>query len=214
MKLRVSALPLMFPLLCLLPPSAVQAQTTAVPGRSVGRIFLGMARPDVWKILGNPVQKHTVPHGRDVYTEDLWVTGYTLSVYCEHGVVVQIEFNSPRFTTPEGLSTQTDLDQICRTDRSLTVSSYNMRYEPDYVGYTVGFYFDDAARGIAFCYETDGGITAAYRRGWPDTISIHRPGRPVLPLYEEHYLNPMPVTPQSTRDLRLMRSWLAPHTPQ
>ncbi len=209
MKIRILILPLLIFLVCLL-PSLTHAQTTVMPGRSVGRVFLGMARADVQKILGKPTQKFTVPHGSSVYTEDVWLNGHMLNVFCERGTVVQIEFDSSHFTTLDGLSTETGLRQICRTDRSLTVSSYDMRYEADYIGYTVGFYFDDVSRGIAFFYETNGGITAAYRQGWPATILVHRPGHPVLPLYEEHYLNPMPITIQSVRDLRLMRSWLAP----
>ena len=89
-------------------PSAAAAQDDrlVVPGRSVGRIRLGMHRREVTALLGAPtgatagLLEYRTRRG-----------GNRVSVHLASGRVTQIDFTSPSFRTREGIGTRTYSDR-------------------------------------------------------------------------------------------------------
>lgn len=83
-------------------PPAAQDDRLVVPGRSVGRIHLGMQRREVTELLGAPAEatgsllEYRARGG-----------GSRLSVHLAGGRVTQIDFTSPSFRTREGIGTRT-----------------------------------------------------------------------------------------------------------
>lgn len=188
--------------------SPAQAAGSAVPGRSVGHVFLGMDRADVWKILGKPGLSQTVPHGMSLYGEDDWNKGdRRLTVVSERDKVIQVEFNSPRITTTDGLSTATALSQVRRRHPVMTVRLYGLEDGPDHG--SEGFYIDDVKAGIAFTISTQEAVETSYLRSPPATIIVHRRGYRAVPIYEGHWsaLEPPYDDPEG---LHLIRSWFTP----
>ena len=191
--------------------SGAQAQTAAVPGRSVGRVFLGMERADVWKILQKPHRIYTVPHGMSLYSEDDWNSGNSkLEVVCEHDKVIQIEFNSPRFTTPDGLSTQASWSQVRRRHPSMTVKCYDFEYGYDASDAgAVSYYVDDTRQGITFTLETPQTVEPQdINTLRPSTIVTHRPGFRAVPIYEGHWVKF--ASDDDPGSLRVIRNWFTP----
>lgn len=185
----------------------VWAEGSAAPGRSVGHVFLGMDRADVWKILHKPSETHTVPHSMDLYSEDDWSNSkYTLTVISERDKVIQVEFDSPRITTTDGLGTQSTFAQVRRRHPSMTVHNYEGLGPDDEEGV---FYIDDVRQGIAFTLETPEGVEPHdVNTSKPDGIIIHRPGHRVLPINEGHQWENAPN--DDPGDLRVIRAWFAP----
>jgi len=75
------------------------ADQLVVPGESVGRIRLGMARAEVLALLGtpeNPLENPLVYRARR--------GGNRLQVYFAEGRAVQVDFTSPSFRTREGIT--------------------------------------------------------------------------------------------------------------
>ena len=187
---------------------AACAAGSAAPGRSAGRVFLGMDRADVWKILGKPGLSQTVSHGRSLYGEDGWYKGdRQLTVVSERDKVIQVEFNSPHITTTDGLSTATALSLVRRRHPVMTVRLYDLDDGPDHG--SDGFYLDDERVGIAFTLARQEAVELADLNNPPTTIIIHRPGRRAVPIYEGHWsaLEPPYEDPES---LHLLRSWFTP----
>ncbi len=160
------------------------AQDTAVPGRSAGRVFLGMDRADVLKILHKPSKSRSVQHGTTRYSDDEWISGeHTLSVVSEHDKVTQIRFNSPRMVLTDGLSVQSLCPQIRRRHRTMTVREYDVLEEDHLL-----FHMDDVRDGVAFTMQMQ-----AYpepdllKRSSPNEIIIHRPGVPAVPIEGGHW---------------------------
>lgn len=196
--------------------STVRAEGSAVPGRSVGHVFLGMDRADVWKILGKPGHAATVPHGMSLYGEDTWTgNGHALTVVSERDKVMQIEFDSPRITTTDGLSTKSTRAQIRRLHPSMTVSGYTLtHFREDRDRYTPGidaYYLDDRRRGMAFIFETEEGVVLDSLNDTIDAIIIHRPGDRVLPIHRDYWLAPE-AAKENPNSLRLLRSWFTPRS--
>lgn len=209
-----------FRLLCLLTLAVsvvggpARAAGSAAPGRAVGHVFLGMDRADVWKVLGRPSHTDSVPHGMALYGEDRWENGgHTLWVVSQRDKVIQIEFNSPRIATTDGLTPRSTLAQVRRRYPALSVRLYFLKYAGGFDSHlpTDGYYLDDERRGIAFTVSAEEGIDEGTLLGPLDTIIIHRPGVRAVPIYDAHsgdgrWLGPS----RDPKSLRLMRSWFTP----
>lgn len=189
------------------------ASDAVVPGRSVGHVFLGMTRADVWKILGRPRYTLAVPHGRSLYGEDDWTSaGQTLSVISERDTVIQIEFSSPRLVTTDGLSTRSTFAQVRRHHPAMIARAYLLDYhrifssQPSQVDYYDSYSVDDVGGGIAFTDGGEEGIGPETINSVLSTIIVHRPGSEALPLHNGFWglPNKEPV------GLTLLQSWFAP----
>ena len=194
--------------------STVWAEGSAVPGRSVGHVFLGMDRADIWKILGKPSHTATVPHGMSLYGADVWYgSGHELTVISERDKVIQIGFNSPRLTTTDGLSPKSTLAQVRRRYPLLTVQAYTLlhfsegdgRYRPGLSAY----YLDNVHEGIAFAFTNQEGITPDTLNEAVGTIIIHRLGFGAVPLHLDHWPGRMAPN-EDPNGLHLLRSWFTP----
>lgn len=84
---------------------AVQDDRLVVPGRSVGRIQLGMHRREVTALLGTPAEATA-----DLLEYRASRGTNRLSVHLAGGRVTQIDFTSPSFRTREGIGTRTYAD--------------------------------------------------------------------------------------------------------
>ena len=201
--------------LCLLAAcgSRARASDSVVSGRSAGRVFLGMARADVWKILGKPRYTLAVPHGGSLYGEDDWTkAGQTLSVISERDAVIQIEFSSPRFVTTDGLSTRSTFAQVRRRHPAMTARAYLLDYHrilssrTPKVDYYDSYYVDDVRGGIAFTDGPDEGIGPETINSVLSTLIVHRPGSEVLPLHNGFWGLPN----KEPFGLTLLQSWFTP----
>ena len=168
------------------------ADNLVVPGRSVGRVFLGMDRADVWKILGKPGHTATVPHGMSLYGDDTREgRSGDLTILSTQDKVIQFEFDSMKFITPDGLSTASTLTQIHRRYPALTASVYRQVFrKPNGVGVwdrSATCYLDDVDEGVAFTVgvaDQDGD----YPNEQPFTLIIHRLGYSAVPLSHGKWL--------------------------
>lgn len=155
------------------------AAGSAVPGRSVGHVFLGMDRADVWKILGKPGLSQTVPHGMSLYGEDEWEKGdRRLTVVSERDKVIQVEFNSPHITTTDGLSTAIPLSQVRRHHPKMTVLLYGLEDGPD--NGSEGFYREGGHRVYHQHAGGGGAVIPALSADDTHCASSGIPGRPDL----------------------------------
>lgn len=186
-----------------------RAGGSAAPGQAVGHVFLGMDRADVWKILHKPGHTRTVPHGMSLYGEDTWTSGSgnEMTVISERDKVIQVEFDSPRITTTDGLSTRSSLAQVRRRHPAMTVRAYGRVYRAE--GGTGGYYIDDVRRGIAFTVESQESIVPASLNGPPTTIIVHRPGYQAVPIQNGRWSNPA-LRDEDPNGLHLLRSWFTP----
>lgn len=190
----------------------VRAEGSAVPGHSVGHVFLGMDRADVWKILRKPSETHTVPHGMSLYGEDDWSNSeYTLTVISERDKVIQVEFDSPRITTTDGLNTESALVQIRRRHPSMTVRGYHMVFrDPNGASdSSEQCYLDDVHRGIAFTAEALN-LDVSYSDEQPYTLIVHRIGYSAVPISNGRWMK-RSGTEGNSVGLSRMRSFFTPH---
>lgn len=182
------------------PPDADHA---AVPGRNLGRVRLGMTREAVRKLLGRPhvsyrvartdnktLKRTPVPYETDVWRSSGDSDPRILTVVIQAGKVVQIEANSPAFVTPDGVGVGTSFAAIRRKHPGMTATPY-LLHDPQmdagsaYVQYAV----DDVKRGIAFTVGTqdDEGLARELPKLKPNSLIIHEPGRPALPIEDSDY---------------------------
>lgn len=197
-------------ILALMPGSSARAAGSAAPGRSVGHVFLGMDRADVWKILGKPKRTATVPHGMDLYGEDDWTgSDHTLTVISLRDKVVQVEFDSPRITTTDGLSTEkSTFAQIRRRHPAMTVRVYLLHYfQPEEEPTGDAYYLDDVRGGVAFTCGFEAGVASDALDTTPTSIIIHRLGVAAVPVFNGHWS----TASRDPEGLRLLRSWFTPH---
>lgn len=124
--------------------SASAQDYDVVPGQRIGFIEIGMSRQTVQGKLGKPSGTYSLP-GRG-NRGDYWFSAdnsNTLRVfYNAAGRVYQISVTSPRFTTPEGLSSRSSLAEIRRSYGNLKVLRVSARGDIDY--------YYDSRKGIAF----------------------------------------------------------------
>lgn len=80
------------------PCMAAKDDCLIVPGRSLGRISLGMDRAAVLSALGKPAAG-----SGDSLTYRAEKEGHTLTIHLKEGRVIQVDFTSPSFRTRDGL---------------------------------------------------------------------------------------------------------------
>jgi hypothetical protein len=143
-----------------------------VPGSRIGKIEIGMSRQAVHDALGLPTGAYRMRTRG--YRGEYWISSSdnTLRViYSPAGRVYQVSVTSTRFTTPEGLTTQSSLADIKSHYRNLKVLRFTARGDIDY--------YDAMRQGIAFEF------TQRYDAHAPQAmrlyaILIHKQGSSVL----------------------------------
>ena len=189
--------------LMLLMDVSVQAQQAVVPGRSIGPIFLGMKRADVWKHIGKPMTMGTFTISGRLYRWDGWRNpnnSHQMEVISQRGLIVQIA----RDVTDEERRGDVFLS-ICGQHRHLRESLYDLREEVGSV-----LLIDDARQGIAwtlFIHDKDGFGTHLLNEIGPDRIIAHQSGRAVLPDAAETLDEQDPL-------IGAIRAWFGTKAPQ
>jgi hypothetical protein len=156
--------------------ATAQGDYDIVPGRRIGKIEIGMSRQAAHGALGKPTGAYRLSRG---YQGEYWISASdnTLRViYDQAGRVYQVSVTSPRFTTPEGLTTESSLGDIRSHYRNLKALHFTARADIDY--------YDAVRQGIAFEF------TQRYDAHSPQAmrlyaILIHRQGSSVLPEPDE-----------------------------
>ncbi len=185
--------------LCLLSSvTAAAAQAPIVPGRTLGRVALGMARAEVWQHLGKPSAIHFLHAAGRLYTWDEWEgrNGWEF-VLLRRGRAVQIErdvSDAERWTFL--------FPNVRRRHPHLKISLYT-EYEDN--GSTIKA--DDIRQGIGWAvyihhykhYEFD---THLLDEIGPSRILIHRPGTALLTY-------PGEIPDQTDPSLGNLRAWFA-----
>jgi len=127
---------------------AVDQDYLIVPGKSCGKIFLGMSKDDVTKLLGAPTKKIAAvtaeePEVWSYEAKDNW-----LHILFAGNRVAQIDFTSPSFKTEEGFAT--DLKKVEESKNSFALSQISGRFENQKYQYNRGglsFYAIGAENG-------------------------------------------------------------------
>lgn len=165
-------------LMVLLTAGAAAQDNDIVPGQRIGKIEIGMSRQAVHKTFGQPGGAYRL-RARG-YRGEYWFSSdnsNTLRVFYDpSGRVSQVSVTSPRFTTPEGLTTRSSLSEIKQHYRNLKVLRFAARANIDY--------YDAVGEGIAFelTQRYDSHSSQAMRLY---AILIHKPGNSVLPEPDE-----------------------------
>jgi hypothetical protein len=166
--------------------AAPASDTLVVPGQRVGKVRLGDSRAVVLRLLGKPAKTARWKSGP---TQDSWFgpkpsvdkdgmeafQRIELNVIYSGGKVVQIEFNSPAFKTPQGISIGNTLQQFRRAYAG--VKPYTFMYLDEGGGGYRGHYYDARAKGIAFSFGAQDYYDARIK---PELLRVHRAGYPVL----------------------------------
>lgn len=147
------------------------------PGRKVGKVLLGATRQAVHQALGKPSTTYRAP-GR--LTGEVWMatTGNDVRVVYRGGRVIQIKVTSSSFTTPEGLTTESSLEDVQKHYRSLTRTRHFVHGS----GGGLIDYYDDVRRGIAFEFTAVDSETPNFKHY---AIVVHRAGQRVMPETDE-----------------------------
>jgi hypothetical protein len=165
--------------LLLLFVTAASAQDYDImPGSHVGKIEIGMSRQAVHNTLGNPTGTYSL-RARG-YKGEYWFSSdnsNTLRViYDPAGRVYQVSVTSPRFTTPDGLTTQSSLAEVKSHYKNLRALRLAARGDIDY--------YDAVRQGIAFEFterlDAHAGQTMRLY-----AILIHKHGGAVMPEPDE-----------------------------
>jgi hypothetical protein len=124
--------------------SAAAQNYDIVPGRRIGLIEIGMTRQAVHAKLGKPSGTYALrgPGYRGEYWDASDNSNNLRVFFNGAGRVFQISVTSPRFTTPEGLTSSSSLADVRRTYKNLKVLRMSARGDIDY--------YYDSGRGIAF----------------------------------------------------------------
>jgi hypothetical protein len=161
-------------LLLILVSSVATAQNFKIePGRSAGKIALGISRQEVHRILGQPSATYSM-EGK--LTADTWManTGNDVRIVYRNGRVIQVKVTSASFKTPEGLTTASSLAEVQKYHTRLRKSRHFIN---DSGGVMVEYY-DDVRRGIAFEFVALDSETGEFK---PYAIVVHLPGQSVIP---------------------------------
>jgi hypothetical protein len=148
-----------------------------VPGSRIGKIEIGMSRQAVHSTLGNPTGAYRMRargHKGEYWSSS---SDNTLRViYDVAGRVYQVSVTSPRFTTSEGLTTQSSMGDIKSHYRNLKVLRLTARGDIDY--------YDAVRQGITFEFtQRDDAHSPQAMRLY--AILIHKSGSSVLPEPDE-----------------------------
>jgi hypothetical protein len=157
---------------------AASAQDFAIkPGRSIGKIELGMSRRSVHDALGKPGGSYRMS-GR--LTGEYWAanTGNDVRIVYRAGKVVQIKITSQSFSTPGGLTTASSLADVRRSYKRLRTTRHFVH------GSGGGFieYHDAIREGISFEFVALSSDTNDFK---PYAIVVYQPGRRVIPENDE-----------------------------
>ena len=164
--------------LCMLAMPVASAQDFKIePGRSVGKIELGMSRPIVHKTLGKPSATYRMA-GK--LTGDVWManTGNDVRIVYMNGKVIQIKVTSQSFSTPVGLTTSSSLAEVQKQYPNLRKTRHFVHGS----GGGLIDYYDDVRRGIAFEFTSVASETPDFK---PYAIVVHRPGKLIIPETDE-----------------------------
>jgi len=171
-----SLMPWAASLLLLLSLGTARAQQAVTPGRSVGRVFLGVPRESVWKHIGRPTGVRPLRLADQSYAWDNWQDDRRReTVISLRGRVVQVEHRLMLGDTSSG----TSFPSLRRQHPHLRVSLYG---PGDEVGTVL--YVDDVRRGAAwtlYIYHGYGFGTHLLNEIGLNMVIIHRRGVPVLP---------------------------------
>lgn len=149
-----------------------------MPGSRIGKIEIGMSRQAVHNTLGNPTGTYNL-RARG-YRGEYWFSSDNSNtlrvVFDPAGRVSQVSVTSARFTTPEGLTTQSSLAEVKSHYKNLRVLRLAARGNIDY--------YDAAQQGIAFEFteRTDAHAPQTMRLY---AILIHKHGGAVMPEPDE-----------------------------
>ena len=162
--------------------------TNVVPGKSLGKISLGMSPAQVHKVLGKPDKTLRLSNGLldDVYkakkTRDRGADAFprtvrdTVEVLYKGGKAVQLEATSPTFRTRSGLCTLSPLSDLDRIINPKRYSTYGYGGDP---GGALKYYLDGQNIGLAFESETSQDVW--FNDAPAHAIIVHRKGVPVIP---------------------------------
>lgn len=150
------------------------------PGRKIGKIDLGASRAVVHKTLGKPSTNYRAPGG---LTGEVWMatTGNDARLVYREGRVIQIKVTSAKFATPEGLTTDSSLEEVQKHYKNLVKTR---RFVHGSGGGLIEYY-DDVRRGIAFEFTSVDSETPNFK---PYAIVVHRPGQRVMPENDEEQI--------------------------
>lgn len=151
------------------------------PGKSVGRISLGLKREEIIKLLPpkpNVDQESLVP---DCGFEYLWVDVENprkgnVIIRLEDSTAYQIEVSSNRFKTENNISTDSSATEIRKSYPHLRVYTLN-RNTPDAFGGKPLIFWIDWVKGIAFTFATERRSNKKYLY----SITIFRPNGKFCP---------------------------------
>lgn len=177
-----------------------QAQQTVVPGRSIGRISLGMVRTEVWKRLGKPSGSEKFSFADQHYIGDYWQNRQGVSnvvVSCQDKVV----------------QVQRDLGPLSRTFSSIRRRHPHLKISLYDHGGDVGsaLILDDIQQGMAweiyiwheeFTYSHNGSVRVSYDDALANWAITHRCGQAALP-------NPGSKPIKNALLLYNLRAWFA-----
>jgi hypothetical protein len=153
---------------------AASAQDFAIkPGRSIGKIELGMSRQSVHDALGKPGGSYRMS-GR--LMGEYWSanTGNDVRIIYRAGKVIQIKVTSQSFFTPEGLTTASPLATVRRSYKRLRKTRHFVRNS----GGGLIEYYDAIREGISFEFVS---LTFEAQDFKPYAIIVHQSGRRVIP---------------------------------
>lgn len=158
--------------------TAAAQNNDIIPGVRIGKIEIGMSRQAVHSTLGNPTGTYTL-RARG-YKGEYWDSAdeiKTLRVFYDPaGCVYQVSVTSRRFKTPEGLTTNSSIDEVRRHYRNLKVRHFAARGDIDY--------YDAVQQGITFEFTErvdDRNVSSYEMYG----LLIHKRGGAVLPEPDE-----------------------------
>ncbi|MCX6369279.1 MAG: hypothetical protein NTX57_21600 [Armatimonadetes bacterium] len=194
---------------------------TIVPGKSIGKLRLGMGVLEAIRLRGRPqstewVEVSTVKNPKPAPTttlELLWWEGGTaddpeswLIAHVKRERVVQLYAMGVNYRLTNGISTTSDFTRIRKVYPKLKVRAgyFGSEDEPGYVGY----FFDEIAQGLAFTQGTQDD-TATYNslpKSFPASLVVHPPRQRVLLM--EHGLIGLEETPLGETSKRIA-AWLA-----
>lgn len=177
------ALVLTFGLAFCIPASA--GELTVMPGHSLGPVWLGAPHAKVRQLWARPyLVQRDGPYSIESWRVNQGERDYYKSAVFRRGRVVQLETDSPRFSTPHGVSTRSNLGYIRKVFGQMRVISFGMNDpDPDVAEHAVHFY-DSRRRGIAFALNMGArpDVSAGART---QALIVHRKGYEFLHLTGE-----------------------------